>query len=140
MSQIWVPPSYRDRGLVEARKAVRDYDPELDFGLNERTGQYCVFIPQGTNNVTMERDLPILGFDHIPSRDEVQKRLYESDARRRGHEILTSINRHNDKIQADSAAVSDQDREMAEQFAWGFQKMGSEKAPVKVFMRGKNGS
>lgn len=136
MTNIWVPPSYRDRGLVEARRAVKDYDSELEFGLNEQTGQWCVFIPQGTNGVTMERDLPVLGFNHIPTRDEVQKRLYESDARRRGYEILDAIQRHNDQLHAEQAKISDADREVAEKFAWGFKKMGSEKAPTQVYMPG----
>lgn len=138
---IWVPPTYRDRGLAEARRAVKDYDSELDFGLNERTGQYCVFIPKGTNQVTMENDLPILGFNEIPTREQVQKRLYESDARRRGYEILDSIQKHNDSIQKEheqrAAAASS---ELAETAEWAMRMMGNPNAPVKVFMRSKSGS
>lgn len=138
---IWVPPTYRDRGLAEARKAVKDYDPELEFGLNEQTGQYCVFIPQGTNGITMERDLPILGFNHIPSRDEVQKRLYESDARRRGYEILDNIRRHNEALEKESEfKAQDASEQLAEAAEWGMRKMGNPNAPVKVFYRSKDGS
>lgn len=134
---IWTPPSHRFRGLAEARQAVQDYDSNLDFGINEQTGQWCVFLKRGTNALTAERDLPVLGFDHVPSRDEVQKRLYQTDAVRRGNEIL-------DKIESSQDAYYDEqerrarevDGEVAEYFEWGMRKMGSEKAPTKVFMNG----
>lgn len=137
MSEIWTPPSHRFGGLAEARQAVKDYDPDLDFGVNQETGQWCVFLTVGSSELTREKPLPVLGFDHIPGRDEVQKRLYHSDAVRRGREILDNWNRHNDSIREQAAEISDADREMAEKFAWGFKKVGSEKAPTQVYMPGE---
>lgn len=138
MSQIWLPPRHQFLGLKEAQEAVRDYDADLDFGFNDETQQWCVFLKRGTNELTREKDLPVLGFDHIPGRDEVQKRLYQSDAVRRGREIIDSWQRHNDALEAErDARHLDSDGQMAEMFEWGFRKKGSEKAPIKVYMPGE---
>lgn len=139
MSNIWVPTSHRFRGELDARKAASDYDPNLDFGFNENTGQWCVFLKQGTMAAAAEKDLPILGFDHIPSRDEVQKRLYQVDALRRGREVLDDLNRHNQRIRDEREARGrDADGQLAEALEWGFRMKGSSKAPAsKVFFTEK---
>lgn len=137
MSNIWLPPGHQFAGLKEARQAVQDYDADLDFGLNQDTGQWCVFLKRGTNELTATKDLPVLGFNHIPGRDEVQKRLYQTDALRRGREVLDEWNRHNDKLQAEKdAKIRDDDGHVAEMFEWGFRKKGAPQAPIKVFMPG----
>lgn len=134
MSEIWTPPSYRFAGVREARQAVQDYDPNLEFGFNERTKQWCVYLKRGAMAASADADLPILGFDHIPGRDEVQRRLYQSDALRRGHEILDQINRHNDDIHRRSDAVSDEDTQLAETLEWALRKTG--RRSDKVFIPG----
>lgn len=140
MSTIWTPASHRFTGLSEARKAVQDYDPNLDFGFNEVTQQWCVYLKQGTMGASKDADLPILGFNQIPGRDEIQKRLYNSDAMRRGHEILDQINRHNDEITERGNRRTDEAAgEVAETLEWAYRKMGSDKSPTsKVFFPGKD--
>lgn len=134
-AQMWLPPSHQFSGLKEAQQAVKDYDPDLLFGMNEATGQWCVFLRQGATELTSDKPLPVLGFNHIPSRDEVQKRLYQSDAVRRGHEILDDIQRHNDalkkELEDNAKDASDLTAEVAE---WGLRMMDNPNAPVKVFM------
>lgn len=143
MSQLWLPYSYRTRAVIEARKAVQEYDPNLDFGFNERTKQWCVYLKQGTMPVSEEADYPILGFPHglekVPTPDEIKKRLYETDALRRGVKILEEIERHNNQIlKKYEDRAKDADRFLAEALEWGFRKMGSEKAPAqKVFFNTK---
>jgi hypothetical protein len=117
MDGIWTPPSYRMRGSIEARKAAQDYDPNLDFGMNQETGQWCIYLKRGTMAASKDKDLPILGFKEIPSRDEVMKRLYQSDALRRGMEIMDDLQRHNDDLEKD---YSDVDGQLAEAFEFGF--------------------
>lgn len=131
---FWVPNSHEDKQAFLVNKAVREYDPDLSFGRNEQTGQWCIFLKHGTNEITNEGDLPILGFGQIPHPDDAVKRLYESDARRRGREIVDSIQRHNDAIQAEKDAAAKEASDIAaEAFEWGFRKMGA--APVsKVFV------
>lgn len=140
MSSIWTPASHRFSGLREARQAAQEYDPNLDFGFNEVTQQWCVYLKRGTMAGSAEKDLPILGFNHIPGRDEIQKRLYRSDAARRGHEILDQINRHNDEITKRGDRRTDEAAgEVAEALEWAYRKMGSDKAPgAKVFIPGKD--
>ena len=137
LAQIWTPASHADRELIAARQAAREYDENLDFGFNEKTQQYCVYLKQGTMDASKHGDMPILGFNpptRIPSPDEIKKRLYESDALRRGHEIVAEWNRQNDALR--NKDHSDVDGQVAEAFEWGYRKMGSAKAPVKVYMPG----
>jgi hypothetical protein len=108
--------------LTERRldKAVQEYDENLRFGRNEETGQYCVF-----RIVRGERPLPILGFTEMPDTDQIFKRLYKSDALRRGNEILDEINKHNAGIEAElESAASDASGMVAEGFEHLFHGVG----------------
>lgn len=136
-AQIWTPPSHQNRELIAARKAAQEYDSNLDFGFNEKTQQYCVYLKAGANDASKFGDMPILGFnppDRIPGPDEIKKRLYQSDALRRGHEIMDEWNRQNDLLM--NKDHSDADGQLAEAIEWGFRKQGSDKAPVRVYMPG----
>lgn len=135
-TSMWVPPSYEYREAYAVRTAVEDYDPNLSFGQNPRNGQWCIFIKKGTNEVTQEGDFPILGFPAIPEPNQALKRLHNSDARRKGNEIIDAIQRNNDKIHADmEAKASDADGQLAEALDWGFRKMGAHPFP-RIFVPG----
>lgn len=131
---MWVPNSHQDRQAYLVDKAVKEYDPDLGFGRNEATGQWCIFLKHGATELAQHSDLPILGFGTIPHPDDAVKRLYESDARRRGREIVDSIQRHNDEIQrASDQRAQEASNATAEAFEWGFRKVGA--APVsKVYI------
>lgn len=131
---MWVPSSFEDKQAFAVNKAVREYDPDLAFGRNEQTGQWCIFLKHGATEATSGGDLPILGFGSIPHPDDAVKRLYETDARRRGREIVDSIQRHNDALQKEAEVRAQEASDAtAEAFEWGFRKMGA--APVsKVFV------
>lgn len=133
---MWVPTSHQDRQAALVNKAVREYDPDLGFGLNEATGQWCIFLKHGATEMASEADLPILGFSHIPNPDDAVKRLYDTDARRRGREILDAINRNNKDIEdAAEQRTVEATEQAAEAFEWAFRKEG--KAPIsKVYMPG----
>jgi hypothetical protein len=131
---IWTPPKAYDRAAAAASQAAKEYDARLGFGRNEETGQWVVFIRQGESEETRAGDLPILGFQTIPSPDEVKKRLYESDAVRRGSEILDAINRHNDEIQQRfKDAADDAIGETAEAMEWFNRQAGTHPVP-RVFI------
>lgn len=138
MGDIWTPPSHQFRGVAEAKQAAQDYDSNLDFGFNEKTQQWCVFIKAGAMEASKDRDFPILGFKELPSREQVQKRLYQSDSLRRGFEILDDLQRHNDKL-TETPGVADVDGQTAEAFEWGMRKMNHPNAPIKVYMGGNSG-
>lgn len=133
-SNIWVPSSFVDRQASKVNVAVREYDPNLGFGKNEKTGQWCIFLKHGSNALAQEADLPILGFDQIPHPDDALRRLHNADALRTGRQILDQIERQNKELhdQKDQAARQAVE-ETAEAFDWGFRQMG--KAPhAKVFI------
>jgi hypothetical protein len=133
---IWVPPTAGYRAEAQARAAAKEYDEDLDFGRNEATGQWCVFLRQGTTQLTAGRNLPVLGFDHVPTPDEIKRKLYLTDARRRGLEIVDEIQRHNDQIQENfDEATNEAARETAEAFEWGFRKLGKTEHK-RVFLGG----
>lgn len=136
-ANIWVPPTHGFREAARVRTAVREYDPNLDFGKNERTGQWCIFLKQGSNEFSKEVDMPILGFNDIPHPDDALKRLHQSDALRTGQEILDKITKNNDDIEARrEIAAQEATAQAAEGFDWGFRQMG--KAPhAKVFIPGR---
>jgi hypothetical protein len=92
-----LPPEYTYREAAKVDKAVNEYDEQLRFGRNEETGQWVIILVRG------EQRIPVLGFNDIPHPDDALKRLYKSDARRRGLEILDEINKGNEAIQAESA-------------------------------------
>lgn len=133
-ANIWVPPSATHREAAAVAVAVRDYDPNLSFGLNEQTGQWCIFLRQGTSEATAQADLPIMGFSDIPYPNDAIRRLHQADALRTGREILDQVERVNKDIQHQKDLVATQAvEETAEAFDWGFRQMG--KAPhAKVFI------
>ena len=139
---IWTPPKAYDRAAAAASQAAKEYDARLGFGRNEETGQWVVFMRQGETAETKAGDLPILGFETIPSPDEVKKRLYESDALRRGSEILAAINRHNDEVRQTFAdAADDAIGETAEAMEWFNRQLGTHPVPrVFVTKDVKNGN
>jgi len=141
IAQIWTPAGHQDRELIAARKAAQEYDSDLDFGFNEKTQQYCVYLKAGSNDASGHGDLPILGFvppNRIPAPLEIKKRLYLSDATRRGHEIIDEWDRQNELLKKKNDH-SNADGQLAEAIEWGFRKKGSDKAPVRVFMPGETG-
>ena len=123
VSTFWLPPGLEAREANAARMAAKEYDPNLDFGKNEKTGQWCVYLMQGTIEGARKGDLPVLGFDKIPSPDEVKKRLYDSDAVRMGKELLDQINKHNDDIHQEYRdRTTNAEGQLAEAFEWGMRK------------------
>lgn len=136
-ANIWVPESFGHREVVRVRRAVKEYDPNLDFGRNELTGQWCIFLKRGTSEATQEVDLPILGFNDIPHPDDALSRLQQSDALRSGNEILDKMVKNNQDIEdRREVAAQEATEAAAEGFDWGFRQMG--KAPYsKVFIPGQ---
>lgn len=135
---LWVPEHAADqRDAHRVHVAVKQYDENLAFGRNEQTGQWCIFMRQGTSAPTNTGDLPILGFNDIPHPDDAIARLMKADARRRGREILDELNAHNESIQeARRAAADDAIGQTAEAFEWGYRKMG--KHPnTRIFIPGR---
>ncbi len=86
-------------------KAVKEYDWRLTFGMNEKTGDYCVFIKTEGEDLP-EYGLPVVGFGkRIPSVDEAVRMISDSDTRRHGYEIYEALLRHNEAIEKETQDI-----------------------------------
>ena len=92
MTEIWTP----GLGLVpahirSAQKAVEEYDADMSIGRDERDGNWVVMLERGPQGAH-----PVLGLGtELPAPEEIKRRLYMSDVRKRGREIVADIERHN---------------------------------------------
>lgn len=134
---VWVPPGTYDRRAKAVSQAVKEYDSRLGFGIHEENRQWVIFIRQGETEETKGGDLPILGFEDIPTPEDAKRRLYEADAVRRGDEILESIRRHNEELTKRFEDISDDaSGQTAEHFEYFYRRMGLHPRP-RIFVPGK---
>lgn len=126
MSTIYVP----GRGAVDldcrrVDAAVNEYDERLFAARNPRNGLYTVFVKMSPFtdwltddglDVDGQRCLPVMAFpEGFPETHEVLRRLHETDALRRGTEILDEINKKNAQLAEPSRrAASEHAGELAE--------------------------
>lgn len=119
---------------VTAGNAVTDYDPSLVLGRVEQTGIWTVFVKDGPNGMPF----PVfeLGTE-LPSYDQIQRRLYESDVRRHGHKIVEQIQRRNDAA-ADrlDKTAHEAAEETAEHIEHGMRKLGM-LPKLRIFVPGE---
>lgn len=135
---MWVPRSHSFRNVTAVRKRVQEYDANLSFGQNPDNGQWCIFLRHGTMEASSEGDFPILGFRDIPSPDEAIKRLHQTDALRRGREILDAVEREAERERkALQAKHDDVDGQVAEALEWAHREMGTHPVP-RIFVPGKD--
>lgn len=139
-TSIWLPPSHQFREVAQVRQRVKEYDANLDFGLNEETNQWCIFLRHGTMEAATEGDFPILGFRGIPTPDEAVHKLWQTDAVRRGRKVLDDIDAHNDRIRKENEKRHQEvDAQVAEVAEWGFRHVDSPKNPNrKYFFKSKD--
>jgi hypothetical protein len=93
--ELWVP-GYGNVpvGMSAAAQAVREYDPDLAIGQDERNGDYVVLLKRGPGGTAF----PVLGLGpQLPAPEEIKRRLHRADTRRRGREIVASIERNNER-------------------------------------------
>jgi hypothetical protein len=128
MSTIYVPGIGETN--LEINRAVKEYDDRLTFAQNEKTRQWCVYIKVEGD----EPDVPILGYDSVPSRDKVIKDLYCSDTWRHGPEVLLrEIDKKNEawrKAKKDKSAEAS--GEVAEALEYGLHKEGKTRYHVST--------
>lgn len=134
--QLWLP----GKGLVptfiaQAEKAVEEYDCDLMLGRHEQSGEWVVLIKRGPEG----RPFPVMGLgNELPSVDEIKKRLFESDARRHGGELVAKIMRSQDARQkALRDEVNNQTGVAAEALEWGHRKQGTHPSP-RIFVPGRS--
>lgn len=94
---LWIPGyGTVPVGMAAAAKAVEEYDAGLALGQDERTGAYVVLLKKGPDGTAY----PVLGLGAtLPSPDEIKRRLFMSDTRRRGREIVADIVRQRERAE-----------------------------------------
>lgn len=98
MSEIYIP----GQGVTDLEgraldRFVNQYDERLSFKRNQVTGDFCIYIECERGSDPPE--VPVIGFGpNMPSRDEVEQRLYHADTMRHGEAMLKAMNAHNEKI------------------------------------------
>lgn len=133
-TKIWLPGSgLSDIRMAYLDSAVQEYDPNLRFGRNEDTGDYCVFVIKRG-----QPPFPVLGFQEIPEKDTIFRRLYETDSLRHGKKMLDQMNADNERIWATQEAnAAEGDAMAAEAFDWAYRQQG--KAPYSKVLLNGNG-
>lgn len=136
-AQLWLP----GHGLVPAHMrtamtAVEEYDPDLTIGRHEQTGEWVVLLKRGPEG----RPFPVFGLgNELPAPEQIKKRLFDSDVRRNGEQIVMQIRRKQELAEKESRRIaSDAAGHAAEGFDWAFRKEG--KHPVaRMFVPNSKG-
>lgn len=91
LSDLWIPNgSVLPDDVRMAQKAIKAYDPNLELGVDKRTEQWVVLWSRAVG----EAPYPVLGLGfELPGYEEIQRRLYAGDVRRRGGEIVKEVNK-----------------------------------------------
>ena len=136
-SQLWLP----GQGLVPAhmraaQTAVEEYDQDLTLGRHEQTGEWVVLLKRGPEG----RPFPVFGLGiELPAPEYIKKRLFESDVRRSGAEIVMQIRRKQEMAEKESRRVAgDAAGHAAEALDWGFRKEGKHPSP-RIFVPSSKG-
>jgi len=132
-SQLWLPGAgFVPQHILEATKAVEDYDANLSLGRHELTGDWVVLLKRPNGET-----VPIFGLGpELPSREQITEKLYKSDVRRHGGKIAEAIERRSREAQRDQERkASDAAGEAAEGFAWAARKDGTHPSP-RIFVPG----
>lgn len=88
-----VPPH-----IATAQMAVKEYDADLLIGRDEQSGDWVVLLDSRKHDLPPH---PVLGLGpELPGVDEIKRRLYMADTRKRGREIVADIHRHRAREEA----------------------------------------
>ena len=123
-TSLWIPgQGFVPSHIRSSMQAVSEYDADLSLARDENAGgQWVILLKSGPEG----RPFPVLGLGYeLPAPEAIKKKLYMSDTRRRGREIVADIQRNNDSIQARSREkLSEAGSEVAEVIEWALRKKG----------------
>lgn len=136
-ADIWTPSGFVSHDLRQAIKTVQEYqsNPTLGLGRDTNTGNYVILRPRSDGFMHPVLDL---GTTDVPSPELIKERLYRSDTRRRGAEIVRDVERANERAkQRLRDATHEGAGEVAEAVDVMFHKMGLHPTP-RIFVPGKD--
>jgi len=131
--EMWVPPQMKDAQERAAAKAVEEYDSGLILGYRNDVGEWVVFLRNGPGGVPF----PALGLGStLPAPEEIKRRLYRADTKRRGPAIVAEVERHNRMIEDRGRRAQEASIEVAaEGIEWASRKLGL-RGNGKIFVPG----
>lgn len=131
--EVWVPPEMKDAEERAAAKAVKEYDEGLLLGFRNDVGEWVVFLKDGPGGVPF----PALGLGAtLPAPEEIKRRLYRADTKRRGPAIVAEVERHNRMIEERGQRDKEGALEVAaEGIEWASRKLGL-RGNGKIFVPG----
>lgn len=135
VSQLWLPgQGFVPPHIRAAESAVKEYDADLMLGRHEQTGEWVVLLTRGPEG----RPFPVFGLGiELPAPEQIKQRLYESDTRRNGREIVRQIvRRQEDAREERRRKAEDASGQGAEAFEWAHRKLGSHPSP-RIFVPSK---
>lgn len=123
MSDIVLPDGARwiTSSEFSAREAVRDYDSALTLAMNERTGDWCIFMDRTDGGPPY----PVFGLGRtLPSITEIRRKLFEGDVKRQGGRIVEAVERNNRRVRDQlNAATHEAAEETAEVVEFAMRKL-----------------
>lgn len=119
-------------------RAVAEYDERLFAADHPQTGTPSIFIKMPPDSewnleeglsIDGNRCVPVMAFPHgMPHEDAVLRRLHETDAVRRGKELLDDLNRRNDALKEPARReAAEQAGEVAEVWESAMHRLGKTK-------------
>ncbi len=103
MATIYVPgKGHMDTTLFNIDRALHQYDENLYLKFNDEQQEWCVYVKVPRDSDIP--DVPVLGLGHEkPHKDYVMEKIHKMDTKTHAKNMLTEIDRHNDRIKAERA-------------------------------------
>lgn len=137
MTELWIPGAgFVPAHIRSAQKAVEEYDPDLSLARDPDAGdQWVVLLNRGPEG----RPFPVLGLGYeLPAPEEIKRKLYMSDTRKRGREIVAEVVRRNEaRKRAFRDQAHDAGGEVAEAMDTALHLMKRHPTP-RIFVPGKD--
>jgi hypothetical protein len=119
--------------VYTAQNAVTEYDEDLILGQSDHMG-WVVFLKNGPQEGL---PFPVLNLGHeLPPAEEIKRRLYKGDTKRRGRQIVADIERNNAAARKRNRdAAHEGAAESAEVIEWAMRTAGHT-SHKKILMAG----
>jgi hypothetical protein len=132
---LWLPGS-TNYAAYRVDRAVSAYDERLMFGLNEDTGDWCVFVRMPSP----QEPFPLLGFQSIPEPDDVMVMVKEAHLVRNKEKIWKEIIDSQEKYRAELKYKGDQASEESAEVVEHFLRQNGKSPVVKSLPKGVSAS
>lgn len=123
--------SMRSLRVIQAARAVEEYDSALRLAQDRETGEWVV------TTIRNGHPFPMMGLgDELPAPEKIKEKLWKSDVRRHGAKLVEAIERRNRERQEASKKKADEATgHLVEVMEWGLHQMGASPFPRTYFSK-----